>query len=381
MRNIARFAPNEIISLVEYKPEYELGESYGPSLSVSELLAEGSDGKFGDVLLEYGTPEGSAALRRAIAERHGAAPDDVVVTVGGAHALFVCSFILCERGDEALLASPVFPPTRASLDAVGAKVNVLQLGFSNAYRPDLAEFRALLSQRTRLVSIASPQNPSGVGFPQNVLREMLATMSRVCPDAYLLVDETYREATYGASPVAETACVLSPKVISIASLSKCHGAAGLRIGWAITRDEALRKQLVLGKFNSIISCSAVDEALALRVLEQSDSVMAQRRANLGDALRRTAAWVYRNERYVDWVRPEAGAMCCVRLKKAAFDDAAVARFYDELESAGTRVANGMWFGDEARVFRLGFGLLSPDTLEHALAAVTSALERASRVTV
>ena len=43
------------------------------------------------------------------------------------------------------------------------------------------------------------------------------------------------------------------KVISVASLSKCHGAPGLRIGWAITRDAELRRQLVVGKFNTIVS--------------------------------------------------------------------------------------------------------------------------------
>jgi len=63
---------------------------------------------------------------------------------------------------------------------------------------------------------------------------------------------------------------------------------------------------------------------------------------------------------------------------AAFDDAAIARFYEALAGEGVRVANGLWFGDEPRVFRLGFGLLSMADLDAALAGLTGALRKALR---
>src|SRR5262249_28328444 len=151
-------------------------------------------------------------------------------------------------------------------------------------------------------------------------------MERICPAAHLLVDETYREAAYGEAPIAPSAIALGPKVVSVASLSKCHGAPGLRLGWAITRDPELRRQLVTAKFNTVVSCSAVDEALALKVLERRDRIIAERRVRLAEGLRRTADWVRANADLVEWVRPDAGALCCVRLKPAAFDDTAVARF-------------------------------------------------------
>jgi DNA-binding transcriptional MocR family regulator len=152
----------------------------------------------------------------------------------------------------------------------------------------------------------------------------------------------------------------------------------LRLGWAITRDPALREQLVLGKFNTVLSCSLVDEALALRVLQQRNRVIGERRRHLAEGLARTAAWVADNKGFVEWVRPDAGALCCVRLKPAVFDDVAVGRFYDALAGEGVRVANGAWFGDDARVFRLGFGLLSMPHLEHALKGLSAALDRSAR---
>jgi aspartate/methionine/tyrosine aminotransferase len=304
-------------------------------------------------------------------------PDDVVVTVGGMHALFLIAFILCDRGDEAVTTSPLFPLARNALDAVGAKVRTVTLSFDRGYQPDLADLRGQLSQKTKLVSLASPQNPSGVALCAQTLREILAAMDDICPEAYLLVDETYREAAYGSDPVAAAAVALSPKVISIASLSKCHGAPGLRLGWAITRDPALREQLVRAKFNTVISCSGVDEALALKVLEQREPIISERCRRLGEGRARTAEWVVENHRFIEWVQPDAGALCCMRLKPAVFDDVAVSRFYDALAREGVRVANGNWFGEEARVFRLGFGLLPLPDLDVALKRLAATLRQAT----
>jgi hypothetical protein len=268
--------------------------------------------------------------------------------------------------------APLFPLARNALDAVGAQVRSVRLDFARRYQPDLAYIRAALSERTKLVSLASPQNPSGVAIPAETITAILGMMQAQCPQAWLLVDETYREAVYGANPVAPSFVGLSPRIVSVASLSKCHGTPGVRIGWAITRDAALRQQLITGKFSTVICCSAVDEALARRVLDHDAQ---DRRDHFAAGLDRVAAWVERNADRVEWVRPDAGAICCVRLRADMFDDAAVSRFHAELAKQDIRVASGTWFGEEARVFRLGFGLLPLPDLETALAGVSAALDK------
>jgi aspartate/methionine/tyrosine aminotransferase len=291
--------------------------------------------------------------------------------------LFLVAFLLCNPGDEAVTTSPAFPLVRNALEAVGADLRNLPLSFDRAYGLDVTDLKQQLSERTRLVSLASPQNPSGVAIPPKTFGDVLTAMRERCPDAYLLVDETFREAAYGHDPVAATAVTLSPRIISIASLSKCHGTPGLRLGWVITRDPSLREQLAVAKFNTVISCSAIDESLAVKVFQQRDRLADERRQHLAEGLARTADWVSRNAHYVDWVRPTAGALCCVRLKASVFDDAAVSRFYALLATQDLRVANGAWFGEQARVFRLGFGLLSMLDLDAALRALTPALESAA----
>src|SRR6516165_5156208 len=153
--HMARFPKNDIISLIGTAPRYDLGESVGPNLRLNDLLDVSCQQIFG-MELGYGTAEGNAELRTAIAQAHGVGSDDVVVTVGGMHALFLIAFTLCERGDEAVTASPQFPLARNALDVVGANVRTLRLSFDRGYQPDLADLRRLLSDKTKLVSLASP---------------------------------------------------------------------------------------------------------------------------------------------------------------------------------------------------------------------------------
>jgi aspartate/methionine/tyrosine aminotransferase len=371
---MATFPRNDIVSLTDEQPRHELGESYGPDLRLADLLTP----ELGELELGYGTAYGNLRLRTAIADAHGVQPDQVVVTVGGMHAIFLLAFLLADRGGEVVTTAPLFPLARNAYESVDADVRVTPLSFDSGYRLTAEDVRAQLTPETRLVSLATPQNPSGVAVAPGILQEIVAAMAEICPDAYLMVDETYRTAAYGDDPVAETAVHLGPKVVSVASLSKCHGAAGLRIGWLITTDADLVDQVVTAKFNTVVSGASLTEALAVRVFELEGEILAVRRQRLADGLVATERWVYENNELVEWIRPDAGALCCVRLRPDAFDEAAVDRFYGAAADEGVRVANGNWFGDEVRVFRLGFGFLAPADLKAALDALTIALRQARR---
>jgi aspartate/methionine/tyrosine aminotransferase len=369
-----QFVRNDIISLVGDAPLHDLAESVGPNLRLGELL--GADRSWNEAGLGYGTAAGAPALRAAIADLHGVDADDVVVTMGGIHALFLLGYILCGSGEEAVITTPVFPPARDTLVSVGAELRALPLGFDGSYQLGPEKLASLLSPATRLVSLASPQNPSGVALRRAALVDVLSAMAARCPDAVLLIDETYRFAVYGDDAIIPSVATLSPQVVVTGSFSKCHGVPGVRIGWAITRNAKLREQLVIGKFSTVASNSAVDEMLGLRVLRQADKIIGERRRRLGEGLAQTAAWVERNAALVEWIRPDAGALCCIRLRPDAFDAAGVMRFYSGLSRSNARVGVGSWFGEEPRVFRLGFGRLAPAELDAALDVLTTTLHQA-----
>ena len=265
-----------------------------------------------------------------------------------------------------------------ALRGMGAQVVTMQSRFGDGYRIDLGAFGSKLSARTRLVMVASPQNPSGVAITDSEVEQMLAVMSRRCPRALLLIDETFREATYGDAPPAASFAGTSPRVLTCASLSKAYGAPGLRIGWLTVPDAGLHEQLRRARFNSSLCCGALDEFLAVRLLARADQVLATRGAVLADARGAVERWIKAHTGRLHWLRPEAGAFCCMQLDPGSFGPADIDRFHAHLAGQGTQVAAGRWFGDSAHVIRLGLGYEPADQLELGLDVVSAALEAALR---
>ena len=288
------FPASPITALIDQTPRYNLGESMGADLTVAELLGPdelGPDGLAGvrGVRLGYGTSTGDPELRALVAARHGIPDGQVLITAGAAAALFLVS-LLCGDG-EVVLGQPGYPPTLSTLRGIGAPVVTVLARFEDGYRVDLDAFDRRLSPRTQLVIFASPQNPSGVPLTEDEVERMLAAMSRTCPEALLLIDETFREATYGGAPPAASFAGRSPRLLTCGSMSKAYGAPGLRIGWLTVPEPGLCEQLRLARFNTSLSCGSLDEFLAARLLSQADRVLAARGAVLAGARGIVERWI------------------------------------------------------------------------------------------
>ena len=374
-----RFPRNEIISLLDVNRRYNLAESTAQDLTFSEILElAGGEAALGKLPMGYGSSAGLPRLRAVVAGLTGVRPDEVVTTQGTALGLFLLAFELCRPGDEAVIATPCFPPARDTLLGAGVTLRECRLSFDRGYRLTAESIEPLLNDRTRLVSIASPQNPSGVRTPLAEIEAILDLMRRKAPGARLFVDETYRDATYGDAPPPPSAASLDAAIITGGSVSKAHGAPGLRVGWLTVRDADLRERLTTAKMNVVVSGSPLDETLAAAVLENRETILGARRALLAAGVSTVAAWVERQGGLVDWVRPDGGALCCLRLNPEAFDAAGVARFWAALPDAGLQLADGAWFGESSDVLRLGFGYLPIAVLPSALEALSAALQKAAR---
>lgn len=303
-------------------------------------------------------------------------PSIIITTQVTALGLFLLAFEVCRPGDEAVLVTPCFPPNRNSLAGAGASIREIKLSFDSGYRLDVDQIAASLSAKTKLVSLASPQNPSGVQASRSEIEKLLILMKKQAPDAMLFIDETYREATYGADTVPDSLAGLDARIVTGASVSKALGAPGLRTGWLTVANADLRSRLTVAKMNIVISGWVLDETLATALLRNREAVLAPRRRLLAGALAELAAWRQCEHKRIEWVRPNAGALCCLRLHSDIFDDAAVSRFWSVLPHHDLQLASGTWFGESSRVFRLGFGYLPPARLGPALSALTSAMNAA-----
>jgi aspartate/methionine/tyrosine aminotransferase len=367
-----QFPDSPITALIDEKPRYNLGESIAPELTVADLLGPPGLAGLADLNLSYGTSAGDQALRALVATRHGIPDGQVLITTGAAAALFLIG-LLCGDG-EILVGQPCYPPTLDALHGIGAEVATVRSRFEDGYRIDLDAFAGRLSSRTQLVMFASPQNPSGVTITDGEVEQMLAAMSRTCPQALLLIDETYREATYGGTPPAASFAGRSPRLLTCASLSKAYGAPGLRIGWLTVPDPGLYEQLRRAKFNSAISCGALDEFLAARLLSRADQVLAARGTVLADARGIVERWIKAHTGRLRWLPPVAGAFCCMQLDPGTFGSQGIERFHAQLRQQGTMIAPGVWFHDSNHVFRIGLGYEPADKLKMGLDVISAALQ-------
>jgi aspartate/methionine/tyrosine aminotransferase len=368
-----RFPENDIISLLRVNRRFNLAESTSRDLYFSEIMDLIGPEAVQDLRLGYGSAQGFLHLREEIGKLCNTPPDTVVSTNGAVMALYLLAIELCRPGDEVIIFTPCFPPSRDTLTGSGINPIEVPLEFDEGYRVNLDTFRASITANTRLVSLATPQNPSGVDTSHQEIQSILRIMETTAPEAWLFIDETYAHATYGNDPALVSTASMHPKIITSASISKSFGAPGLRVGWLTVSDADLRERLMVAKMNIVISGSPLDETLAAHILKNREAILGPRRDMLTTAFSMVSEWQHRNAEFIDWVRPTAGAMCCIRLSKTAFDDAGVTQFWASLESHELQLASGDWFGETDRIFRLGFGYLPLEELETALSKLEMVL--------
>lgn len=362
--------PIEVESPEEFgydKIKYNLSESSVRDRTLSDVGIE-----LGDMVLYYGEHMGHKGLMELIAEASsgpaGAAePADVLVTAGAAQALFIIATTLLEKGDHLVVVRPNYATNIFTPRAIEADISYLELTFEDEWRVDVDAVVALMTPRTRYVSITVPHNPTGQMMDEDDLRRLLGIVEeRGCR---LLVDETYREMTFGGPlPVAAT---LSPRAISVSSLSKTYGIPGVRTGWLICKDRELMQTFLGAKEQIGICGSVVDEEIAYQTLRQRDAWLPEINGRIQEALAVTREWMDREE-LMEWVEPMGGVVSFPRIKLDVPVD--VDEFYRVLtEDFGTYVGAGHWFEQSRRHFRLGFGWPTLDELRGGLAGISGAL--------
>jgi aspartate/methionine/tyrosine aminotransferase len=177
----------------------------------------------------------------------------------------------------------------------------------------------------------------------------------------------------GPTPLAAS---LSPRCISVASLSKSYGLPGIRIGWIITRDHQLQETFLAAKEQFFICNSIVDEAIAAQALAQKERLLPPVLRRNRQAFEEVEAWMG-DQQDLEWVEPAGGVVCFPRIKSGSrvqVDD-----FYRILNGEyGTFVGPGHWFEMERRSMRIGYGWPKAAELTEGLENIMHALEEAKR---
>ncbi len=351
----------------QYEVEYDVGESAVKYLTFDELGVD-----LNKVPLRYGYHLGLPELRQVIAEQYdGLSVEQVVVTTGASEANFATVASLVKPGDHVVVEHPNYPSLYEVPRSLGCDVTLFPLKAEQAFQPDLAELERLITPNTKLVSLTHPNNPTGSMISQATLEQAIRLAES--SDTYLLFDETYRELAFGER--LPGAASLSPKVISISSMSKSYGLPGIRIGWLATQAREILESVLAIREQVTITNGALSEAIALSVLKRKDEFIQEARRHVQTNLQMVKSWMKQQEDLA-WIPPEAGVVALPWIEGAQVTDPE--DVYRRLtETYRSFVIPGRCFELDNRFFRLGYGGTAVE-LKAGLANISSALQDVKR---
>lgn len=190
----------------------------------------------------YGPSAGLPQLREAIAQyvsatRHvQVAPDEVVVVPGGKPIIFFTMLALVEEEDEVIYPNPGFPIYESMIHFLGAKAVPIRLREEMDFRLDVNELASLINERTKLIILNSPHNPTGGVLTQRDLEDIARAIGE--RDIMVLSDEIYSRLIYeGEDRSIMSINGFKERTILLDGFSKTYAMTGWRLGYGVMRSD------------------------------------------------------------------------------------------------------------------------------------------------
>lgn len=319
----------------------------------------------GSVIVNGLNADGYPPLLTAIGAQYGVPPNRVVLGQGTSGANFLAFMALIEPGDEVLVEQPTYEPILAAIRSLGARVTRFARRFENGWRPDFDNIAHALTDKTRLVVLTSPHNPSGVlTDPEDLVEIGRLAAAR---GALVLVDEVYLDVWFDDALPSHVH--IAPNILTTSSLTKSYGLSGLRCGWVLcpTVEIADRMRLAVDFMGAVGPITT--ENLALAAFRKLPRLAARTRSILDPNLELVHAFLAENADHLDCVVPRRSMTVFPRLKKETDSEA----LHDWLRKRETSIVPGQFF-EAPQHFRLGFAASTAD-LEQGLRHLAQGLRR------
>ena len=229
---------------------------------------------------------GVPRLRQLLAEkmrtRNGipiGSEDEVMITNGGTHAIYVSMHALLEPGDEVIVPDPEWPPTMAIVIAAGGKPVPVRLHESRGWRWDLDELERAITPKTRVLYLNSPNNPAG-GILSRPDLERIAAIARE-RNLWVLSDEAYEDILFTGEHVSIASLPgMYERTILCYTFSKTYAVTGVRLGYFAMKDAALRARAMKVVLYTTSNVSSITQYAGISALEGSQDCIREFRDEL-----------------------------------------------------------------------------------------------------
>ena len=201
-------------------------------------------------IIEYSPSEGILSFRQKLAKYYHkfniqVEAEDIIITSGGSEAVTFAFMSCLDPGDEIIVPEPAYANYEAFAIVAGAKICSIAADIEEGFSlPAIEEFEKLITPKTKGIMICNPNNPTGYLYTQqemNAIRDLVKKY-----DLYLFSDEVYREFCYTGAPYISAFHLegIEQNVVLIDSVSKRYSECGLRIGALITKNKAVKKNVM-----------------------------------------------------------------------------------------------------------------------------------------
>ena len=230
----------------------------------------------------YGPSAGLPELRQAIADYVSrtrgveVSADEVVVVPGGKPIMFFTMLALIDEGDEVIYPNPGFPIYESMINYVGGKAVPIQLREECAFAMDVDEMASLITDRTRLIILNSPQNPTGGVLPRRDIQQA----ARAIGDRNIMVlsDEIYSRLQFEGEPFSIMSVPgMKERTILLDGFSKTYAMTGWRIGYGVMRPD-LAAHITRLMTNSNSCTASFTQMAGIEALRGDQSAVGQMRA-------------------------------------------------------------------------------------------------------
>jgi aspartate/methionine/tyrosine aminotransferase len=322
----------------------EIGE---PDFETPKHIVEAGRKAIADGFTHYGPTAGLPQLRESIARNSGEVrgintdPANVVVTPGAKPIMFYVLLALAEPGVEVIYPNPGFPIYESMIKFCGATPVPMQLLEEKGYHPDLAAVPGLITDKTRLIIINSPENPCGSALTKEEL-ETIAGIVKQHPDLYVMADEIYKDILYTGEHYSISSIPgMQERTIILDGFSKSYAMTGWRMGYGILPEE-LVPHIVKLAVNSVSCAASFTQMAAVAALEGPKDEVEAMIAEFG-IRRRLIADGLRSIPGVNCPEPEGAFYAFPSIKgtgltSAEFEDRA-------MNQAGVALLSGSAFGE------------------------------------
>jgi aspartate aminotransferase len=207
-------------------------------------------------------------------------PDEVMVTTGGIHGLFIVCQALLEPGDEVVIPDPEWPPCAGNIRLAQGVPVPCPVHESRGWRYDLDELGSKITPKTRAIYLNSPHNPTGGVLTRADVEAVAAIAER--HGIWLLSDEAYEDVTFDGVEHVSPASLPGTyeRTISLYTFSKTYAMTGLRLGYVAARDATLRDRMKKALFYTASNVSSVVQFGGIGALEGPQTCVAEFRNEL-----------------------------------------------------------------------------------------------------